>query len=384
MEVNIQATTPTNKLIKLTKRHKSAANDVEHVTISEGLKQIPILMPLDKQKRNDVQAFVSLFNAPIYKKLFSKERQRRLGKPESRHRAKQLQLVQGLQQFEVALPVHEGLESPLLLSSLGISEDGPLPTNGHGVNNSPLPTNGHGHGDHLSNGAQVSGENVILTRNEQLAMLEKVNNLKKQLYLEAKEAMVNPDNSQAATKASFNFRQVEAMQKYYDFLFADSSVPSDTPYFQWKGHKFMSKKYVFRNVDMCLTQLENVLESRSMDVETHWKRIIKARMSTGMANWAKEILKSNSLLTWGQFKVLLKAKYSGSGAEERMAAVNMMKNLKLSAFQSIEAYLEAFNNLKEQAGATEDTLLVDHLLKGLDHEMYQGLDYIRDKNQRYC
>jgi hypothetical protein len=88
----------------------------------------------------------------------------------------------------------------------------------------------------------------------------------------------------------------------------NTAVPIETSYFQWRGHTFMNKKFIFSNVDACLTQFENVLESRAMNVETNWKRIIKARMSTGMANWAKEVIKENNMITWNQFKLLRKSK----------------------------------------------------------------------------
>jgi hypothetical protein len=37
-----------------------------------------------------------------------------------------------------------------------------------------------------------------------------------------------------------------------------SLVPSDTPFMQWKGHKFNTKKFIFQSMDACLTQFEDV------------------------------------------------------------------------------------------------------------------------------
>ncbi|CEP06810.1 hypothetical protein [Parasitella parasitica] len=76
--------TATNaEIIKLITRHIPAAKDIKRATITEWLKKTPILMPLDKRKRNgkkvvrsraiwilresqQVQAVASLFNAPTY------------------------------------------------------------------------------------------------------------------------------------------------------------------------------------------------------------------------------------------------------------------------------------------------------------------------------
>ncbi|KAG2189718.1 hypothetical protein INT46_002651, partial [Mucor plumbeus] len=268
--------------------------------------------------------------------------------------------------------------------------DSPLSV-GHG-SNGPLSI-GHGEGNKLKK--TINENDSLFEQSEQASLKKQINILRRELYNFAKESLIDPDNSEAATLASFKFKQLEAIQKYYEFLFGaeavmsneyNTAVPIETPYFQWRGHTFMNKKFIFSNVDACLTQFENVLESRAMNVETNWKRIIKARMSTGMANWAKEVIKKNNMITWNQFKLLLKSKYSCSEAEERKAAVNQMKSLKLSKFDSIEAFLEKFMELKEQSGITEDTLLVDYLLKGLNHEMYTQVNLLisasrdQDKN----
>lgn len=59
----------------------------------------------------------------------------------------------------------------------------------------------------------------------------------------------------------------------------------------------------------------------------------------------------------------------------------------MSKFDSIEAFLKKFMELKEQSGITEDTLLVDYLLKGPNyHEMYTQVNLLisafrdQDKN----
>lgn len=129
----------------------------------------------------------------------------------------------------------------------------------------------------------------------------------------------------------------------------------------------MAKKFIFSDIDACLTQFENVLESETMNIKRRWKRIIKARMSTGMANcWAKEIIAQNPSITFNGFKTLLKSRrYSCSEAEERKAAVNCFETLKLARFGSIEEFLEQSAGLVQ-----EDALLVDYLLKGLIYEMY--------------
>ncbi|KAG2207094.1 hypothetical protein INT46_010494 [Mucor plumbeus] len=47
-----------------------------------------------------------------------------------------------------------------------------------------------------------------------------------------------------------------------------------------------------------------------------------------------------------------------------------MNSLKLSKFDSFEAFLEKSVELKERSGITEDTLLADYLPKDLNYEVY--------------
>lgn len=82
-------------------------------------------------------------------------------------------------------------------------------------------------------------------------------------------------------------------------------------------------------MEPCLTQFEDVLESRSISVKSNWKRIIKPKMSTGMASWTRELIENYPHISWGQFKSKLKVKYSPSEADEKKAALNKLKNLKL-------------------------------------------------------
>ena len=44
------------------------------------------------------------------------------------------------------------------------------------------------------------------------------------------------------------------------------------------------KKFIFQSIDACLTQFEDVLESRAISVGANRKRIIKPKMSTGMVS----------------------------------------------------------------------------------------------------
>jgi hypothetical protein len=93
-------------------------------------------------------------------------------------------------------------------------------------------------------------------------------------------------------------------------------------------------------------------------------------MSTGMAAWTRALISKYPAITWSQFKSKLKAKYSPSEAEERKAALNKLKSLKLDNCESLESFIDKFQGLKDAAGVKENTSLVDYLLRGLDIDLY--------------
>ena len=139
-------------------------------------------------------------------------------------------------------------------------------------------------------------------------------------------------------------------------------------------------------MDAWLTQFEDVLESRSINVELNWKRIIKPKMSTGMTEWTRKLIdEQHPTISWGQFKAKLKAKDSSSEAEEKKAALSKLKSLKLEKCESLEAYIDKFITLKDLACTTEDTSLTDYLLKDLEMDLYSpvslNISHSREKGK---
>ncbi|KAG1070089.1 hypothetical protein G6F42_026180 [Rhizopus arrhizus] len=171
-----------------------------------------------------------------------------------------------------------------------------------------------------------------------------------------------PEDSKLASNASSLKRQLVMAKENYNLLFEDMTmsnsssvgsatscmVLSDTPYIQWRGHKFNSKKFIFPTMDACFQQFQDVLESRGINLETNWKRIInKPIMSTGMAAWTRELISKYPAISWGQFKSKVKTKCD-----------------------SLESFINKFNTLKDLAGVKENTALVDYLLRSLDIDLY--------------
>lgn len=220
---------------------------------------------------------------------------------------------------------------------------------------------------------------------QQVSMARDIKLLQRRLFEATRLSLTMPQDGALASNAGSLKRQLLMAKENYHLLFDDvvpsnpslsvnsnlnGMVPSDTPYIQWKGHKFNNRKFVFPTMDACFEQFQDVLESRNVDIELNWKRIIKPKMSTGMAAWTRALISKYPAITWSQFKSKLKAKYSPSEAEERKAALNKLKSLKLDNCESLESFIDKFQGLKDAAGVKENTSLVDYLLRGLDIDLY--------------
>ena len=170
-------------------------------------------------------------------------------------------------------------------------------------------------------------------------MLNGVKQLRIQLYKATALSIKHIDNETLDPRASALRRQLKLVKENYELLSDESAikstatsesslVPSDTSFMQWKVHKFNIKKIIFQSIDACLTQFEDVLESREISVEANWKGTIKCKMPTCMASRICGLIEKYRNISWDQFKSKLMVKYSPSEVEEKKAPLNKLKNSK--------------------------------------------------------
>lgn len=74
-------------------------------------------------------------------------------------------------------------------------------------------------------------------------------------------------------------------------------MPSETPYFQWKGHQFHKCRVIFSTPNDCLDYFELVMNAYRLSINDNWERIIPAKLSTGMAKWYAKLIINNGRLT---------------------------------------------------------------------------------------
>jgi hypothetical protein len=104
---------------------------------------------------------------------------------------------------------------------------------------------------------------------QQVSMARDIKLLQRRLFEATRLSLTMPQDGALASNAGSLKRQLLMAKENYHLLFDDvvpsnpslsvnsnlnGMVPSDTPYIQWKGHKFNNRKFVFPTMDACFEQ----------------------------------------------------------------------------------------------------------------------------------
>lgn len=151
---------------------------------------------------------------------------------------------------------------------------------------------------------------------QQRSMARDIKMLQRRLFEATRLSLTMPDDGTLASNAGSLKRQLIMAKENYTLLFGEvvgpnaapnmnGMVPSDTPYIQWKGHKFNSKKFIFPTMDACFqqekqreeTELNNKsrMQSRPINalrVQVHLAMVIRklaVLVATMINNQAREM-----------------------------------------------------------------------------------------------
>ncbi|KAL9538598.1 hypothetical protein PS6_011511 [Mucor atramentarius] len=247
----------------------------------------------------------------------------------------------------------------------GCNKDGVLPS----IDNDTIINNG----EEL---LQFDVDNEIQPLNEdhQASMAGDIRMLRTRLFETTRISLSMPEDSKLVSNASSLKRLWITVKENYNLLFEDVTMISSP---SSMGPAITSCMFIFATMDACFEQFQDVLESRGINLERNWKRIIKPKMSTGMAAWTRrELINRYPAISWGLFESKVKTKYSPFDAdEERKVALHKLKSLKLDKCDSLESFIDdKFNSLKDLAAVKENTALVDYLPRGgLNIDLYAQL-----------
>ena len=219
-----------------------------------------------------------------------------------------------------------------------------------------------------SNGSKLQ---VGLNSKERLFLLEEIDRLKLEVYYATISGIGCDEDSTEARNLGVATRKLEVAKKSFNLLFSaeNTMVPTETPYFQWKGHVFHKRKPVFLNIEDCLAHFERVMDAHRLSIEENWRRLVPARLSTGMARWYATQLEKQGVITWADFKKEVLKKYGRSQADVKEEAREKLENMLYNKKESFDKFIEEFQELKVVAEIKDEDCLVRYLFKSLPDEL---------------
>ncbi|CEP18807.1 hypothetical protein [Parasitella parasitica] len=162
--------------------------------------------------------------------------------------------------------------------------------------------------------------------------------------------------SSQVSNLSILTRQLETAKKTYDLIFSDENtlLPSETPYFRWRGYHFNKRRPIFATPNDCLDHFELVLKAHRLSINENWERIVPAKLSTGMARWYANLMATQGRLTWSQFRTALVNKYGKSIVDTKDEAREQLEKLLFRQTDDFSKFLDKFQTLRLQQADIQD------------------------------
>lgn len=220
-------------------------------------------------------------------------------------------------------------------------------------------------------------ETSSLNSKQRLFLLKEIDRLKLEVYVATVKGIGVEEDSVEAKNLTAATLKLEKAKKSFNLLFSSETnlVPAETPFFQWKGHIFNKRMPVFLNVEDCLDHFERVLDAHRLSVEENWRRLVPARMSTGMARWYATQLQARRFLSWSDFRSEAIKKYGRNQADVKEEAREKLEKIIYKKNKSFDQFIEQFQELKNQAEIRDEDCLVRYLFKALPQELAQATKF---------
>lgn len=162
-----------------------------------------------------------------------------------------------------------------------------------------------------------------------------------------------------------------------------SVVPSTLPIFQWEGNVVERNAPVFVDITACIVKFEDVMFAHRLDFDTNFLRLLPQVLTSAQRRWYDKFLVDFDLQkkppTWEQFKVAITARFGKTIDEDRAACALALVNIRMNKSESIEAFIDRFNDLRRRAvdQCLPEPVLVDKFLKALPDSFLSKLKIAR-------
>ncbi|KAG2191727.1 hypothetical protein INT47_004166, partial [Mucor saturninus] len=171
---------------------------------------------------------------------------------------------------------------------------------------------------------------------------------------------------------------LELMMKGSKILSNDSHafVPTGIPFlFQWKSHVLSTKRRVFKNIEACIEEFENIVATNGMNLDTNWARLLPGCLSEPMK---KELqvnhLDNKKYARWNQIRDTLIRAYGKDINEAKSEASNKLFAISMKENETVEDYNMRFKHYQTESGVIEESTVVHLYKKGLANHLQEAIN----------
>ncbi|KAI9480255.1 MAG: hypothetical protein EXX96DRAFT_648891 [Benjaminiella poitrasii] len=123
-------------------------------------------------------------------------------------------------------------------------------------------------------------------------------------------------------------------------------VPPNLPMFQWKGMSSVNQHFmVFNSSRACFRHFENVIKSHMLNIDSEWARLLP--------------------------RCLNENKYGLSKEQRQSISNKKLQELLMLKHESIDQFIDRFNDLRKEAGATNTAALFTQFTSALPSSLYK-------------
>ncbi|KAI7875071.1 uncharacterized protein EV154DRAFT_486803 [Mucor mucedo] len=170
---------------------------------------------------------------------------------------------------------------------------------------------------------------------------------------------------------------LELMMKCSKVLSNDSHafVPAGIPFlFQWKSHVLSTKRRVFKNIEACVEEFENIVATNDMNLDTNWARLLPGCLSEPMK---KELqinhLDNKKYARWNQIRDTLIRAYGKDINEAKSETSNKLFAISMKENGTVGDYNMRFKHCQAKSGVIEESTVVRLYKKGLANHLQKLL-----------
>ncbi|KAG1040992.1 hypothetical protein G6F43_012194 [Rhizopus delemar] len=148
-------------------------------------------------------------------------------------------------------------------------------------------------------------------------------------------------------------------------------VPPNLPLMQWKGAVFDPSAPVSVDVKHCLKKFQGVMYAHGLDLDQRWLCLLPPCLSSSQRTWLDEYQEKEDDHTWSEFKKAFTGHYGVGSAEAKVTFTKELLRISMAAAETVDQYVERFNNLRRLAQIQDRYVLTHCFLIGLQADIYK-------------